>query len=191
MAGDASPSTDPVQLAQDRFIALWGRMGSSWGIPRTMAQVHALLYIVGEPMNTDDIMARLRISRGSASMTLKNLQDWGIVSRAVVPGERKDLFTTSSDIWKLFRTVLRERKKREIDPLIDALRNCRELTDSHQKPRRLFAASRTRDSHAEEHNKRLDAMIDFLTMIDALAQQLIQPSGKGLALAAKFFSRAS
>ena len=116
----------PIGLpeAQDRFIGLWGEMGSAWGIPRTMAEVHALLYISGEPMNTDDVMARLRISRGNASMTLRTLCEWGIVSRVHNRGDRKEYFRAEQDVWKLFATIVRERKRREFDPLLDAMRAC-------------------------------------------------------------------
>lgn len=101
-------------------------MGSSWGIPRTMAEVHALLYIVGEPLNTDQIMARLSISRGSASMSLKSLHDWGLIARAHRRGDRKEYFRAEQDVWQVFRIITRERKRREIDPVLMALHECRE-----------------------------------------------------------------
>ena len=168
-------------------MALWGQMAANWGIPRSMAEVHALLFIAGEPMNTDDLMAALRISRGSASMTLKALQEWGIVSRVHIRGDRKEYFQAEQDVWKLFRTILRERKKREIDPLIEALRECRELTSKAPaaSARRIGAAAAI-----DEHNQRLDSMLEFISMIDALSTRLIT-SGKGLQLAAKILAKAS
>jgi DNA-binding transcriptional regulator GbsR (MarR family) len=161
-------------------------MAANWGIPRTMAEVHALLFIAGEPMNTDDVMQALDISRGNASMTLRALQEWGIVSRAHIRGDRKEYFQAEQDIWKLFRTILRERKKREIDPLIEALRECREMTATSQSARKIGP-----DGVAvEAHNARLDSMLAFIEMIDAISQRLIA-SGKGLELAAKLLARAS
>jgi DNA-binding transcriptional regulator GbsR (MarR family) len=178
---------DRLKAARERFVALWGQMASDWGIPRSMAEVHALLFIAGEPMNTDDLMAALRISRGSASMTLRALQEWGVVSRVHIRGDRKEYFQAEQDIWKLFRTILRERKKREIVPLVEALRQCRELTS------KLPAASSRKIRAAAavaQHNKRLDSMLEFILMIDALSERLIT-SGKGLELAAKILAKAS
>lgn len=183
----ASSGDERLKAARERFVALWGQMASNWGIPRSMAEVHALLLVAGEPMNTDDLMEALHISRGSASMTLKALQEWGIVSRAHIRGDRKEYFQAEQDVWKLFRTILRERKKREIDPLIESLRECRELT---ARPpvgsARKIGAVRA----VEEHNKRLDSMLEFITMIDAISERLIA-SGKGLELAAKLLAKAS
>ncbi len=178
---------DRLKAARERFVALWGQMASNWGIPRTMAEVHAMLFIAGEPMNTDALMDALRISRGSASMTLKALQEWGVVSRVHLRGDRKEYFRAEQDIWKLFRAILRERKKREIDPLLEALRECRDLT---ARP----PAGSTRKIGAvraiEQHNQRIDSMLEFITMIDALSERLIA-SGKGLELAAKILTKAS
>ncbi len=186
-ADSISPLDHRLKDARERFVALWGQMAANWGIPRSMAEVHALLFIAGEPMNTDDLMAALRISRGSASMTLKVLQEWGIVSRVHIRGDRKEYFQAEQDIWKLFRTILRERKKREIDPLIEALRQCRELTAKMpaSSSRRIGAARAI-----DEHNQRLESMLEFITMIDALSERLIS-SGKGLQLAAKILAKAS
>jgi DNA-binding transcriptional regulator GbsR (MarR family) len=171
--------------ARDQFVALWGQMASNWGIPRTMAEVHALLYIAGGPLNTDDVMENLSVSRGSASMTLRSLEEWGIISRVHMRGDRKEYFQAEQDVWKLFRTILRERKKREIDPLLDALRECRNLTG--EKRRRTIGPGA---AAVAAHNERLDNMLSFVEMIDALSLRLIS-SGKGLQLAAKILAKAS
>lgn len=181
----ARPSEQLLRDASDRFVTLWGQMASNWGIPRSMAEVHALLYIAGAPMNTDDVMANLSISRGSASMTLRSLEEWGIVSRVHIRGDRKEYFQAEQDVWKLFRTILRERKKREIDPLIEALRECRNLTS--EKSRRKIGPEAAAFA---SHNERLDNMLSFMEMVDALSQRLIA-SGKGLQIAAKILSKAS
>lgn len=183
----SAPIDARIKAARERFVALWGQMASSWGIPRSMAEVHALLLVAGAPMNTDDLMEALHISRGSASMTLRALQEWGVVSRVHIRGDRKEYFQAEQDIWKLFRTILRERKKREIDPLLEALRECRELTSrTPAGASRKIGAVRAID----EHNRRLDSMLEFITMIDALSERLIA-SGKGLQLAAKILAKAS
>src|ERR1051326_7423062 len=106
-----------LRQAQDRFIAVWGQMAGAWGISRTMAEVHALLYITGEPLCTDDIMERLEISRGNASMSLRALLDWGIVERAHKRGDRKEYFEAEQDVWALFRAIVRERITREVDQI--------------------------------------------------------------------------
>ena len=178
-----------LREARDRFIALWGQMAANWGIPRSMAEVHALLYIAGQPMNTDDVMESLAISRGSASMTLRDLEVWGIVSRVHIRGDRKEYFKAEQDVWKLFRTILRERKKREIDPLVEALRTCRDLTSSRgstSSSRRIGPQT----SAIQAHNERLDNMLRFIEMINGISQRLVD-SGKGLELAAKLLSKAS
>ena len=109
---------------QDRFIQQWGALGSSWGINRSMAQIHALLMISNEPISADEVMERLQISRGNVHTQLKELQGWGIAKKVVVPGERKEFFETPKDPWKLFVIISRERKRREIDPTLEVLQDC-------------------------------------------------------------------
>ena len=184
--GSVSPTADALGEARERFVALWGQMGSTWGIPRTMAQVHALLFIAGEPLNTDDVMDGLGISRGNASMTLRGLVDWGIVSRVHRRGDRKEYFLAEQDVWKMFRTILAERKKRELDPLREQLAACRSRTER--------VAGRKLDSDAARlraHNERLDQLIDFMRIVDSISQRFSGPSGKGLELAVKLLGRAS
>lgn len=115
---------------QDQFIAAWGQMASAWGVSRTMAEVYALLYISGEAMNTDQVMDRLRISRGNASMSLRSLVEWGIVSRVHRRGERKEFFLAEQDVWGLSRKVIRERLRREVLPLMTTLYELRDLTEA-------------------------------------------------------------
>jgi len=166
--------TKALREGQNRFVSIWGEMGSSWGIPRTMAEVHALLYIVHEPLNTDQIMERLAISRGNASMSLKSLHDWGLISRAHKRGDRKEYFHAEQDVWQVFRIITRERKRREIDPVLMALHDCRDVTG----PRAVGLANA--DAELITHNERLDRMIDFIELIDSLAEQFVSPAGKGL-----------
>jgi DNA-binding transcriptional regulator GbsR (MarR family) len=186
-----SPSEKPetsegLREARDRFITLWGQMGTYWGIPRTMAQVHALLFITGRPMCTDDVIEGLTISRGNASMTLRALVDWGIVSRVHRRGDRKEYFQAEQDVWKMFRTILEQRKKREIDPLLEALEACRQSTGS-RRGRKLDPGA----AEAEAHNERIDELIGFMRIVDSISQRFSSPGGKGLELAAKLLDRAS
>jgi DNA-binding transcriptional regulator GbsR (MarR family) len=170
---------DQLEDARQRFIALWAHMGSSWGIPRTMAEVHALLFIEGEPMHTAAVMEALGVSRGSASTTLRALAEWGLLRRVHRRGDRKEYFEAEQDVWNMFRIILRERKKREIDPLLEELRECREMAGPD--------SSGTREA---EHRRRLDDMIEFVSLVEAISQRFINPSG-GLRLAAKILSKAS
>lgn len=116
------PKTSILEQTEDQFILEWGRMSSSWGINRTMAQIHALLFVAGEPLDMDDIMDRLQISRGNASMNLRELMDWGIVRRFRRPGDRKDMYYSEADPYQMFARIIRERKRRELDPTADAIR---------------------------------------------------------------------
>lgn len=107
--------------AKERYIEAWGSLGSSWGVNRTMAQIHALLMIATEPLTTEEIMEELKISRGNANMNLRALLDWGLAKKVLKPGERKEYFVTDKDPMVLAAQVARERKKRELDPIIRLL----------------------------------------------------------------------
>lgn len=104
--------------AKKQFIAAWGSFGSNWGINRTMAQIHALLLVSPDPISADDMMEMLSISRGNGNMNIRELINWGLVERVVVPGERREFFTAEKDIWVVARIIMRERKKRELEPML-------------------------------------------------------------------------
>src|SRR5690348_4243624 len=106
-----SPAEQQLRVAQDLFIRRWGEMGQTWGINRTMAEIHALLYICATPLCTDDVMERLHISRGNASMSLRALCDWGIIRRLHKRGERREYFESLSDVWEMFSIIAAERKR--------------------------------------------------------------------------------
>ena len=104
-----------------RFILLWGDMAAQWGINRTMAQIHALLYAADRPLDTDEIMARLGISRGNANVNLRSLVDWRLARRTQRAGSRKDFYTAERDVWRITTTIIEERQRREIKPVQRAL----------------------------------------------------------------------
>lgn len=110
-----------------KFVNAWGTLGSSWGINKTMAQIHALLMISPEPLTTDDIMSELGISRGNVSMSIKGLMDWGIVHKEFKQGDRKDYFRSEKDVWKLSAQVAKERRRRELEPIIDMLAEMQDI----------------------------------------------------------------
>jgi DNA-binding transcriptional regulator GbsR (MarR family) len=116
------------EKARDEFVAQWGAIGTQWGINRTMAQIHALLMTAPEPMHTDEIMARLEISRGNANTNLRELVGWGLVHSIVRKGERKEYFEAEKDVWTIFVTISRERKRRELAPALAVLKKCAEET---------------------------------------------------------------
>ena len=145
----------------DGFIRLWGEMGTHWGVPRTMTQVHALLFIEGRSLNTDDIMARLSISRGNASMTLRTLVDWGMITRTHNPRDRKDYYAAERDVWKLFATIARARKRREIEPLIGSLKQV------------LDQSAGADDADTKTQRAKIEEVLAFTRLFDAVAEQFL------------------
>ena len=107
--------------AKQRFIELWGTLGAEWGINRTMAQIHALLLVSAEPLSTDEVLEELGISRGNANMNLRELVGWGLVSRQLKQGERKEFFAAQKDVWQMAQRIAAERRKRELDPMMRCL----------------------------------------------------------------------
>jgi DNA-binding transcriptional regulator GbsR (MarR family) len=154
-----SPHTE-LQEAQEQFILEWGRMSSSWGINRTMAQILALLFSSSEPLTVDEIMERLRISRGNASMSLRDLMDWGIVRRFRRPGERRDTYVSDSDPWVMFAKVVRERKRREVDPTVSAIREC------------LARVPESDEAEAKALRERLSGLLEVFGLLDDAYQQV-------------------
>ena len=114
--------------AKDKFIQTWGAMGSSWGVSRTMSQVHALLLISPRPLCADNIKDELKISTGNANMNIRALIDWGLVYREMKSGDRKEYFVAEKDIWKVVRQIVIQRKKRELEPMLRVLD---EVSDVH------------------------------------------------------------
>ncbi len=131
---------------QQKFVLHWGEMGTRWGINRTVAQMHALLYISPRPLNAEDIAETLNVARSNVSTSLKELQGWRIVRLVHVLGDKRDHFESMKDVWEMFRIVLDERKRREIDPTVALLEECiaeaakDEGTDPH-------TAARLRELH--------------------------------------------
>lgn len=109
---------------EQKFILHWGEMGAKWGINRTVAQIHALLYVSPRPLTAEDISETLNVARSNVSNSLKELQSWRIVKLVHVMGDKRDHFEALPDVWETFRIVLEERKKREIDPTLSVLREC-------------------------------------------------------------------
>ena len=117
------------QEAKEKFISTWGSLGTLWGINKAMAQIQALLFISTKPLSMEEVMEELKISRGNTSMNLRQLMDWGIVTKEIVRGERKEFFTTEKDVQELARIVAKERSRREIKPVIKVLEEVSSIKD--------------------------------------------------------------
>ena len=152
--------SDSFSDIKNQFILSWGDMGSKWGINKAMSQIHALLMVSDKPLSTDEVMAELKISRGNANMNLRGLVDWGLVQRVSVKGDRKEYFQAEKDVWKMFCTVARERKKREIEPVISVLQKSFE------------AAPKTKDSAA--FRDQIGKLLDFLKTADYVLGKVAQ-----------------
>jgi DNA-binding transcriptional regulator GbsR (MarR family) len=152
-----------MQLAEAKakFIADWGRLGTNWGINRTMAQIHALLMVSPDTLSAEDVMEQLAISRGNANMNLRELIDWGLVQKVIVPGERKEFFSAEKDIWKVARQIVRERKKRELDTMLPVLKELSEV-EGDKRDRSVKTFTDTINNirkFSEQADKLLDTMI--------------------------------
>lgn len=173
------PAVDEIRAAQDRFIEFWGEMGTRWGVQRSMAEVHALLFIAGEPLSAEEIMERLSISRGSVSTTLKQLDEWGLVQRVRSKdrADRREYHQAEQDVWKLFYTILRARKRREFDPLVEELGGCRVVQKGSRK-----------NDRQKQHDQKIDELLELCRFFDGLANT-ISKSGKGIERASKILAR--
>jgi DNA-binding transcriptional regulator GbsR (MarR family) len=141
----------------ERFILHWGEMGSRWGVNRTVAQIHALLFLAGKPMAADEIAETLSVARSNVSNSLKELQSWRLVRVVHSMGDRRDHFETSTDIWELFRLIVEGRRQREIDPTLTVLRDClmspeldQESKESAQRIRETLTFMETLTTWADE-----------------------------------------
>ncbi|MCW5908179.1 MAG: transcriptional regulator [Chitinophagales bacterium] len=154
-----------LEEAKQRFVEAWGTLGTNWGINRTMAQIHALLLVTDEPLSTDQIMELLDISRGNANMNLRALIDWGLAERKVKLGERMEYFTGEKDIWKVAVKIIRERRKREIDPLRSTLRDLKMIDDKEQKKEEYKTFVKLLDD-IDSYAESLDRVADKLVLTD-------------------------
>ena len=136
---------------QQRFVVHWGEMGSAWGVNRTVAQIHALLFIHGRPLHAEELAATLGVARSNVSNSLKELQNWNLIRVTHTLGDRRDYFETSGDVWELFRTIVRGRKEREFDPTT-----------------RLLAELAAREDFAQEPPEAQDRVRETLRLMQAL-----------------------
>ena len=143
-----------ISPTEQKFILHWGEMGTRWGVNRTVAQIHALLYLAERPLTADDIVDTLGVARSNVSTSLKELQSWKLARVTHVLGDRRDHFVGLHDVWEIFRVIMEERKRREIDPTLSVLREC---TIEGGDDKELDAATL----------ERMQVVLDFLEMLSA------------------------
>lgn len=161
----------PLTPTEQRFVLHWGEMGTRWGINRTVAQVHALLFLSPKPLHAEEIATTLTVARSNVSTSLRELQGWGIVRVVHVLGDRRDHFESIKDVWEIFRIVAEERKRREIDPTLRVLQEC--VSE--------LKGAGAGNAYTRE---RLEQMLDFLTTTSNLFEELVHmpaPTLKGMA----------
>lgn len=155
-----------LSSVQQKFILHWGEMGTRWGINRTLAQVHALLYLSPDPLNAEEIVETLSVARSSVSNSIRELKGWGIVRNVHVLGDRRDHFETYRDVWELFRVILDQRKKREIDPTLELLKDCVRVSRKDEEAKDNFT------------RERLVKMLEFFENLTGFYQQVSRlPTG--------------
>jgi len=167
------------QQALDQFVLYWGEMASSWGINKTMAQIHALLYAEQEPMDTDTIMQELDISRGNANMNLRKLHEWGLVHKINKDGERREFFTAEKDVWNMAARIIQQRQRMEITPIKENLKECLNTVDADD------AGSKTE----AEFRERIQSFVSFLELFEDFTRAILPyVSQKNLQSLQKFVS---
>jgi DNA-binding transcriptional regulator GbsR (MarR family) len=159
-----------------KFILHWGEMGTRWGINRTVAQVHALLYLSDRPLNAEEICQTLVLARSNVSVALRELQNWGIVKVTHLPGDRRDHFESMTDVFEMFRVIMNERRKREIDPTLKLIDDCLEGDGG--------------DAGDDLVRARLEKMRDFFELALTFSSQLDRVSTPSLVKAARMGDKA-
>jgi len=175
---------DLFEAAENLYIRRWGEMGATWGISRTMAEVHALLYLATEPRCTDEVMQQLAISRGSASMTLRELEHWGLIERIHRRGDRKEYFIAEQDVWQMFETIMRERRRREVLPIMETIERCIAMVDKQRAGLR-GSARKT----ADEYRKKYADILEFCEMMNTLFNLMNKVGRTGVKSLAKQLGR--
>ncbi len=165
--------TTSLEQSRGLFIRRWGEMAASWGISRTMAEIHAMLFISNRSLCTDDLMEVLQVSRGNVSMNLRQLLNWGLIHRVHRRGDRKEYFVAEGDIWQMFEIITRERRRREVEPIVETIEKCRSMIEGE-----LNGKDEETQADIREYDRRLKDMQEFFTTMNTLFNLLIK-AGKG------------
>jgi DNA-binding transcriptional regulator GbsR (MarR family) len=164
-----------------RFVLHWGEMGTRWGVSRTVAQIHALLFYLGRPMHAEEISAVLQVARSNVSTSLRELQNWGLIKVVHHAGDRRDHFETAQDPWELLRILVKERKKREFDPTVAFLRGCvdsrefaREDAGTQKRLRETLAMMEAGSSWAEQMVGMENSLLKKMIKLGAKVQSFLK-----------------
>lgn len=152
-----------LEEGKNKFIQSWGALGSSWGINRTMAQIHALLLVSPEALSAEDIMDALKISRGNANMNIRALIDWGLVFKELKAGERKEYFVAEKDMWEVVKNIIIQRKKRELEPMLRVLDEISSVEEVDQESREFVEIVR----EIKLFSSKADSTLDMLVKSDS------------------------
>ena len=170
---------------QKQFVLHWGEMGSMWGVNRTVAQIHALLFVHGKPLNAEQLSDTLNVARSNISNSLKELQAWNLIRVTHELGDRRDYFETSVDVWELFRTIVRERKEREFDPTTRLLQSLvaspdfeRETADAQDRIRATLELMQKLGVWSEEMLRLSPATLDKILTLGATVQRFVRGTPK-------------
>lgn len=164
-----------------RFVVHWGEMGTAWGVNRTVSQIHALLFFHGKPLHAEEISDTLGVARSNVSNSLKELLNWNLIRTTHILGDRRDYFDTSTDVWELFRTVVRERKEREYDPTVRLLRELvshpgfsAEAPDAQDRVSETLALMQSLGSWADEMLRLSPSTLDKVLRLGATIQKFVR-----------------
>lgn len=155
--------------ARQQLIQTWGQLSTQWGISRTMGQIHALLMITPGSLTADDIIEHLNISRGNVSMNLRNLLEWGIISKVFIAGDRKEYYTAEKDTWKMALQIVQERKRRELDPAIKSLAALQNIPNAEEH-----------ETEIAEFNKMTSQLLDVAMQVDKVLDISIRSGGQSI-----------
>jgi DNA-binding transcriptional regulator GbsR (MarR family) len=149
-----------IEEGKEQFIQSWGTLGSSWGITRTMAQIHALLLISAHPLCAEDIMEELQISRGNANMNIRSLIDWGLVHKKLKSGERKEYFVAEKDMWEVVKNIIIQRKKKELEPMLKVLDDISSVEGNSEEAEEFRTVVRNIKLFSAKADTTLDTLIN-------------------------------
>ncbi|MFG6440833.1 GbsR/MarR family transcriptional regulator [Roseateles sp. LKC17W] len=176
-----------------RFIVHWGEMGTNWGVNRSVAQIHALLFVHGRPLHAEEIADTLVLARSNVSNSLKELLNWRLIRVTQALGDRRDYYETSSDVWELFRTIVRQRKEREFDPTVALLRDlsvdpalAQESPEMQDRLRSTLDFMQTLGSWSDEMLRLSPATLEKILRLGAQVQRFVRPVDAPDAPAAAF-----
>ncbi len=177
----ADALADALGAVGRRFVLHWGEMGWRWGVNRTVSQIHALLFLVGRPLNAEEIAALLQVARSNVSNSLRELENWKLVRVVHRVGDRRDHYETAQDPWELMRVIVRERKAREFDPTVAMLRACvddpaflKQEAGAQKRMRETLALMEALSAWTEEMLSLESATLARLAKLGAKVQTLLR-----------------